>query len=172
MPSTREAALAANVFHCSLPSWRGRVASGPGFARFDSRTRPAHAPLRLHVSPLPASFTAVNAPAGWIRVVMLLWATLQLALPSALTLIDANLESATASAIGPHVESTSTPACQRAHGADCTFCQFLSSYIGTARAEMPAQIAAVAHVRPPAMLTSLGASAAGRLPGSRAPPIG
>ena len=123
-------------------------------------------------TPYPAILTAMAVPTGWIRVVMLLWAALQIALPPALTLMDANLASAAAGTVTSHIESTSTPACQRAHGADCAFCQFLSNCVGMTRAAVPARIASAAHLRPTAIQTSLGASADGGLPASRAPPVG
>ncbi|MDB4876937.1 MAG: hypothetical protein JWM41_3383 [Gemmatimonadetes bacterium] len=109
------------------------------------------------------------APTGWIRYVMLLWAALQIALPPVLTLVDANSAAASAGQV-IHVESASTPACHRAHGADCAFCQFLSNCLGTMDAAAPPRIAAIAHVRPAATQSSLDASAARSLPGSRAPP--
>jgi hypothetical protein len=112
------------------------------------------------------------ATPGWTRIVVLLWAALQLALPPVLTVMDANLATAVAGTVGAHVESTSTPDCHRAHGADCAFCQFLSTYLGTVRAASPARIVALAQVRPSALLPTFGASAARSLPGSRAPPLG
>ena len=113
------------------------------------------------------------AAAGWTRVIVLLWAALQLALPPVLTVMDATLAAtAVAGTVGAHVESTSTPDCHRVHGADCAFCQFLSNYFGTVRTATPARVAALAYVPPSALPAPFGTSAARSLPGSRAPPVG
>src|SRR5256885_14796506 len=89
-----------------------------------------------------AILSAMGAASGWTRVIVLLWATLQLALPPVLTVMDANLAAAVAGTVRVHVESTSTPDCHRAHRADCAFCQFLSNYFGTVRTATPAPVAA------------------------------
>jgi hypothetical protein len=59
---------------------------------------------------------------GWA----VLWAVLQFALPSMVTLADARLERESARAPGAHIEETAGATCRPAHPDECVLCQFLS----------------------------------------------
>jgi hypothetical protein len=106
---------------------------------------------------------------GWLRVVTLLWAVLQLALPSAITIADATL--APASARFEHVEESSGTDCASVHADDCALCRYLTNFSAEApRAEClahPEQIAG----RPERPATSVRVAAIRALPLSRAPPL-
>jgi len=71
---------------------------------------------------------------GYIRLLIGLWAVLQVAAAPMLALIDGAAaldESAVATAA--HVEGHSTSNCHRPHVADCPLCQFLSTHAANAR---------------------------------------
>jgi hypothetical protein len=64
---------------------------------------------------------------GWrSRGLAVLWAVLQLALPTAATFADERLERESVSGPGAHVETSSTVACRPAHTAECALCQSVS----------------------------------------------
>ena len=56
---------------------------------------------------------------------MLLWAVLQIALPTLAVVADASASSTGVTARA-HAEDTSRRSCVPVHGADCVLCQFLS----------------------------------------------
>ena len=107
---------------------------------------------------------------SWIRVIVVAWAALQMALPSLSSLADARLAAASAGVTTVHVESNSSPACHPVHSADCAFCQFLSTCFSPSRAATPELIVVREFVAPPGELASLAKSAALDRPSSRAPP--
>lgn len=129
------------------------TASGPGVARRRSD---------VYVQIMRRTMT-------W-RVFTLLWAALQLALPSAVLLADVRLERDSQQALGAHVESGATKACRPVHPDACALCQVLSR---TATPEQPAVLPTIAAIVRPsssraiARLTTRTAAAA-ELP--RAPP--
>ena len=59
---------------------------------------------------------------GWA----ILWAVLQFALPSVVTLADARLERESARAPGAHIEETAGATCRPGHPDECVLCQLLS----------------------------------------------
>jgi hypothetical protein len=104
------------------------------------------------------------------RVLALLWAVLQFALPGVALVADARLERASLEVAGSHVESGTSEDCPPVHRDECALCQVLSRSAQPADApELPA-IAEV--VRPsaaaPAEPQSGRAAASASLP--RAPP--
>jgi len=68
--------------------------------------------------------TATRRPRG-VRVVWLLGAVLQLALPGAAAWADARRDAAGTHAT-PHFESHTTNSCARIHAPDCALCHFLT----------------------------------------------
>jgi len=104
------------------------------------------------------------------RVMALLWAVLQFALPGVALVADARLERASLEAAGSHVESGTSEDCPPVHRDECALCQVLSRFAQPAEApELPA-IAEV--VRPsaasPVEPQAARAAASASLP--RAPP--
>ena len=91
-----------------------------------------------------------------LRVLWLLGALLQLALPGTAAWADARLDVAGAHAVA-HIESHSTTSCARIHPLDCALCHFLTAPALTGRAMLvrlavapslalrPADPAATAH---------------------------
>ena len=73
---------------------------------------------------------------GVLRVIMMLWVVLQLAVPPLAVAADA---AATAESRGAHahVEATSDASCVRVHDAECVFCQFLSAGAAPAASPVP-----------------------------------
>jgi hypothetical protein len=82
------------------------------------------------------------------RVMALLWAALQFALPGASLVADARLERASLDAAGSHVESGSSNDCPPVHRDECALCQVLSRFAQPAVAPELPVIAGV--VRPSA----------------------
>jgi hypothetical protein len=111
----------------------------------------------------------VTQRSRFVRSVWLAFAALQLALPGAAALADANLDSAGAQERA-HIESHSTTACARVHPADCALCRFLTTALaaGTAAA-VPTSDAAPRST--PVIALRHPASALVVLPRSRAPPL-
>ena len=108
---------------------------------------------------------------GLPRVVMMLWAVLQLAVPTLAVAADTAAMTASAGAHA-HVESRSDASCIRVHDAECVFCQLLSAGAAPARFAIAATIAAMVTQESgfsPAMPDAAGARGAS-LP--RAPPLG
>lgn len=62
---------------------------------------------------------------GTVRVLMLLWAIVQIALPTVAVVADAGA-SAAGVAAHAHIEDRSHGTCVPVHGADCVLCQFLT----------------------------------------------
>lgn len=77
---------------------------------------------------------------------MMLWAVLQLAVPTIAVAADA---AATSASIGAHahVEATTDASCIRVHDAECVFCQFLSTGAAPTANPVP-EMPAVAKVAP------------------------
>ena len=83
-----------------------------------------------------------------VRALMLLWAIVQIALPTAAVVADANASTAGFTAHA-HVEDKSHRACVPVHGAECVLCQYLNGLATPANGSpAAAQIALVAT--PPA----------------------
>lgn len=74
---------------------------------------------------------ATRRPRG-VRVVWLLGAALQLALPGAAAWADARLDAAGTHATA-HFESHTTKSCARIHAPDCALCHFLTAPVLTGR---------------------------------------
>jgi len=72
--------------------------------------------------------TARRAPG--VRVVWLLGAALQLALPGAAAWADARLDAAGAHATA-HIESHTAKSCARIHAPDCALCHYLSAPVAS-----------------------------------------
>jgi len=72
--------------------------------------------------------TARRAPG--VRVVWLLGAALQLALPGATAWADARLDAAGAHATA-HIESHTAKSCARIHAPDCALCHYLSAPVAS-----------------------------------------
>ena len=114
----------------------------------------------------------MTRPSRVVRSAWLLCALLQLALPGAAAWGDARLEQQSLRRAGVgHVESHSTPACGRAHLADCALCRFVSAAFETSR---PAAV----EIPPPARTVPAPSGRVlhavvvrERLPDSRAPPL-
>ena len=71
---------------------------------------------------------------GLMRVVALLFALLQLALPPFATVADARQERASGAVAVPHAEGERSDSCAAAHPAHCAICQFLTAAASPARA--------------------------------------
>ncbi|MDB4892177.1 MAG: hypothetical protein JWL61_4032 [Gemmatimonadetes bacterium] len=63
------------------------------------------------------------------RGYVIIWALLQLALPSAATYADAMLERAGVETVFAHVESNTGATCQPVHAADCDLCHLVQNRI-------------------------------------------
>jgi hypothetical protein len=77
------------------------------------------------------------------RVIVLLWAVLQLAVPTLAVAADA---AATSASVGTHahIEASTDANCIRVHDAECVFCQFLSTGAAPAASPVPDLPAVVA----------------------------
>lgn len=73
---------------------------------------------------------------GVLRLVMMLCAVLQLAVPPLAVAADA-VATAESRGAHAHVESTSDASCTRVHDAECVFCQFLSAGAALAGSPVP-----------------------------------
>jgi hypothetical protein len=104
------------------------------------------------------------------RGLMMVWALLQFALPTAASYADAVLERVSERAQGSHVESTATLSCLAVHPADCALCQLVHR-VGPAAATPCVPEILVQTPRPSETLDSgLPQSGRGRLALPRAPP--
>jgi hypothetical protein len=103
---------------------------------------------------------------GWA----VLWAVLQLALPTVATFADGRLERQSIGGPGAHVESSSTVGCRPAHAAECALCQSVSHLaVGAQRSSCPAA-ACVARGEPGAPRPWRSTVVVARLSLPRAPP--
>ena len=105
------------------------------------------------------------------RVLALVWAVLQFALPSVVTLVDAISTGRSAAEAVAHVEESSSTRCQPPHSAECALCRYVSATVATdasmaAGAWPLAEVAAPTHAVP-----VLRGTFASLLPPSRAPPV-
>jgi len=106
----------------------------------------------------------------WGRGWAIVWAVLQLALPTAVAHADVLVERESRSQVA-HVEATSDATCRPLHAAECALCQVLSQAVApTEHAPVPAILAEVRC--PPASDSAARAcGAAGQRPPARAPPL-
>jgi hypothetical protein len=105
---------------------------------------------------------------GWV----ILWALLQLALPTAATYADAVLERASAETVFAHVESNTAATCQPVHAADCGLCHLVQTRVTPSGAPSCIPEFAPARALPPESHSDAFAAAErGRLPLPRAPPV-
>ena len=112
----------------------------------------------------------MSAPRGFSRILVVLCAALQLALPGVAALAD-GLASRTSVHATAHVESATERDCVRVHETDCVFCQFLSTSAAPAHCANPF-VASGAHESVARQRPSLVALAAPRDPAiPRAPPL-
>jgi hypothetical protein len=107
---------------------------------------------------------------GLLRVIVMLWAVLQLGAPAIAASADADATLAAAGARA-HVEGGATSSCIRIHDTECVFCQYLA--VGASPAAGRAhELPAIAQVAAPA--PELGAPHRVSLRGiaiPRAPPL-
>ena len=101
---------------------------------------------------------------------MMLWAVLQLAVPTIAVVADTAATTASAGAHA-HVESRSDASCVRVHGAECVFCQLLSSGAAPAGFAIVAPIVAIVTQGSgfSAVMPDVGGTRGVALP--RAPPL-
>src|SRR5215203_3013646 len=66
-----------------------------------------------------------------VRCVLLVFGTLQLALPGAVAMHDALLQARAFAGPGSHVEAESDPRCVPSHAPDCALCRYLQSDCST-----------------------------------------
>ena len=106
---------------------------------------------------------------GWV----VLWALLQLALPTAATYADAMLERASVDTVFAHVESSTGATCQPVHAADCGLCHLVHNRVtpGGAPSCIP-EFAAQRLLAPETHADAPAAGARGWLALPRAPPLG
>ena len=112
--------------------------------------------------------TATRRPRG-MRVVWLLGAVLQLALPGAAAWADARLDAAGTHATA-HFESHTTTSCARIHAPDCALCHFLTTPALTGGAMRLGLHAAPRRVPRPVGRAATGHPLARPHPQPRAPP--
>jgi hypothetical protein len=93
------------------------------------------------------------------RALMLLWAIVQIAVPTIVAVADSS-ESATRLAAHAHVEDRSHGTCVPVHGSDCILCQHLNG-LAALRSNSPAEV----------LFALATAQAAGALVASRAPEL-
>ena len=74
----------------------------------------------------------MSKPSPALQACWLIIAVLQLVLPGAAALADAQLDAAGAHAKA-HIESHTTSACARIHAPDCALCQFLTAPVTPGR---------------------------------------
>jgi len=103
------------------------------------------------------------------RIVWLLGALLQLALPGAAAWADARLDAAGTHATA-HFESHTTTSCARIHAPDCALCHFLTAPVLTGRATPLRLEVALRRAARPAELTGTAHLLARPHPQPRAPP--
>lgn len=106
-----------------------------------------------------------------MRVMAMMWAVLQFALPAVATIADGALERMSVGASAAHVESSSTASCHPAHSAECALCQFLSRPMTSSAPVTLPPVATLLVARVADTGEGHAASALARLPGARAPPM-
>jgi hypothetical protein len=99
--------------------------------------------------------TAATQRSPVVRVLWLLGALLQLALPGAAAWADARLDAVETHAVA-HVESHTTKSCARIHPLDCALCHLLTAPAAAGRVLVlrldvaePGLVTAVEHAAPP-----------------------
>jgi hypothetical protein len=106
------------------------------------------------------------------RSCVILWALLQLALPSAATYADAMLERAGVETVFAHVESNTGATCQPVHAADCGLCHLVQNRITPCGAPSCIPEFALQRALPHDSYSDASAAAArGCLALPRAPPL-
>lgn len=105
---------------------------------------------------------------GWV----ILWALLQLALPSAATYADAMLERASVQTVFAHVESNTGATCPPVHAADCGLCHLVQNSVTPSGAPCCIPEFAAERAPQPGVQSSAPARAErGRRSLARAPPL-
>lgn len=112
---------------------------------------------------------SVNRRTPFVRVLAILWATLQLASPAVSAIADGKAAFESASEATTHVEATSTERCPLVHAPDCGVCRYLSTPTSEQPAA-PAWLATSSCARIPAGSDRAAPGAAMTLPRGRAPP--
>ena len=106
-----------------------------------------------------------------LRAFALTWGAMQFILPLAILFGDANSALAGSRRPVAHVEAATTDSCQPVHADECALCRFLShNGAPAARGELP-PVPATAGQTACDTPHALRATAVGRLPDSRAPPV-
>jgi hypothetical protein len=106
-----------------------------------------------------------------LSILALLWAVVQVALPTGLTLLDAALVSGRSSSVAaPHVEDRSSEGCPPTHSSECILCRYLANATGVCPDVAPMDWPQVAAVAPLGQRVHVGGFALHELPLSRAPP--
>lgn len=107
---------------------------------------------------------------GFVRVIMMLWAVLQLAAPGVAASADAVASAANVS-VHAHVEAKTGSTCVRVHDTECVFCQFLSMGAAPVASAVP-RWAAVVRIGDPTGEPETPRRAAMRgVSNPRAPPV-
>ncbi len=107
---------------------------------------------------------------GLMRVVALLFALVQLALPPFATVADAWQERASGAVAVPHAEGERSDSCVPPHGADCVLCQFLTAFAAPPRVATDAPAAAPPGIAPADTRVALLGALADPAARPRAPP--
>lgn len=118
----------------------------------------------------PAIVRPMSIQHGWVRLLVLAWAVLQLAASPVLSLFDGVFALRNPN-VAAHVEGHSSKSCQPPHSADCALCQFLSSNAANRTTVAPLAWPTVELCAPVQLTAQLGVSPALDLADSRAPPI-
>lgn len=104
----------------------------------------------------------------WSRLLTMLFAAGQLALPASLSVGDA-LVSGDARSTFAHAEDASRAACKAPHADDCAVCRYLTALVGAP----PAPVVELPHLRcgqSTGLVTAAADSYQGHVSQSRAPP--
>ena len=116
------------------------------------------------------SFMAMIRRAS-VRILAMVWATLQLASPGTAAVADGLLASASASAPTTHVEAKTGAGCHAVHSPDCALCRYVShSAVQSAVDSFTGELGA--HIGKPARRHRAALVIALTLPHGRAPPVG
>lgn len=112
----------------------------------------------------------MSAASPGVRVLLQLFAVLQLVLPGAASIADARLDAASVRARpSAHIEEHGSPSCGRYHPADCAFCRVLSVTASTVRRDSGVQAACAATTPSVRVAIRLGRASESATQ-SRAPP--
>lgn len=92
-----------------------------------------HGGLRALLAPRADTIVHAMPSSGPTRLLALLFALVQLALPPLATIVDARQERASGAVAVPHAEGERSDSCAAAHRADCALCQLLTTPAAPAR---------------------------------------